>query len=260
MSLIMTKPIILCFSGLDPSGGAGIQADIETVQAHGCHAASIITALTVQDTKTVYGLSNVDLGVIKKQTEAIFNDMPVAAIKVGLVSNPELVTYIANLARTYQLPVIVDPVLASGDGSGLSTEQTKQNLIKAYLQDLLPLSRVVLTNTYELQTLTQDLGNSVDVLLSTGVNAVAVTGTHDDTDDVINRLYDKSGLISEKSFPRLDAEFHGTGCTLASAVAANIALGDDVKTAYEKAQVYTYEAISNANQLGKGQWMLERLT
>ena len=243
---------ILVIGGHDPSGGAGIQADIEAIAANGCHAMTVISALTVQDTSNVFQMIPVKASILRRQLDVLLDDMPVAAVKIGLIGNAENAMLIARRLRQMpQIPVIVDPVLAAGGGSELATDA----LLQFYRNELLPLTTVFTPNLPEAQRLSEqvEVDDCAFSLLEKGARNVLITGGHEQADAVVNRLYDISGNVEEWHWPILEGEFHGSGCTLASAIAAFVARQIPLKLALRLAQGYTCDTLDKALQLGKGQ-------
>ncbi|ORU91336.1 MAG: hydroxymethylpyrimidine/phosphomethylpyrimidine kinase [Cycloclasticus sp. symbiont of Poecilosclerida sp. N] len=254
------KPTVLCFSGHDPSGGAGVQADIEVLTRFNCHPCSIVTCLTVQDSSTAHRLIPLNADDLIEQSNALLNDMNIDAIKIGLTGSIECVKAIAFILQQHpNIPVIFDPVLASGDGTVL----VNNDLIASIKQHLLPLVTVLTPNTPEARTLTGlDEKNSIErlgnTLLSLGVNYALITGGHEKGNSIKNTLFYKQRPIERTEVERIPGAFHGTGCTLATAVAACIALGEPIPEAIKHAQNYTKHAIQNAEQIGKGQLFPKR--
>ncbi len=243
---------ILVIGGHDPSGGAGIQADIEAIAANGCHAVTVISALTVQDTSNVFQMIPVKASILRRQLDVLLDDMPVAAVKIGLIGNAENARVIAQRLRMMpQIPVIVDPVLAAGGGSELATDA----LLQFYRNELLPLTTVFTPNLPEAQRLSEkiEVDSCAYALLDKGAKNVLITGGHEQAEAVVNRLYDISGKVEEWKWPILEGEFHGSGCTLASAIAAFVAQQIPLKLALRLAQAYTCDALDSARKLGKGQ-------
>jgi hydroxymethylpyrimidine/phosphomethylpyrimidine kinase len=253
-----TKPVVLCISGLDPTGGAGIQADIETLFSLGCHGAPILSVLTVQTSENVHSLSAVDGDLIKAQAMAVLGDMDVACIKLGLLPSSDTIHAVHTiLTHATSIPVVIDPVLIAGGGFPLSEPNTV-SMLRDYL---LPLATVVTPNTSELQALvpeTADPSEAAAILLREGCKAVLLTGTHAESLDVENRLYLTDGSITPSSWPRLAHTYHGSGCTLASAVAAGLGSGLSLLEASKQAQTFTWQALQQANKLGRGQWFPNR--
>ena len=252
-------PVVLVFAGNDPSGGAGIQADIQTLTSLGCHPAPVITAITVQDTTGVKFFAPVDTELVIAQARAILEDMPVAAIKTGMLGNIANLTALASILHDYpDIPLIVDPVLASGGGESLSEEPIEDALISL----LLPHARLVTPNTLEARRLAPDadtLEACAQELLDTGCDFVLLTGTHENTPEVINHLYGNRRLLETFSWERLPHSYHGSGCTLASACAATFAHGFDPVDAMAEAQDFAWHALKHAYRLGMGQLLPDRL-
>jgi hydroxymethylpyrimidine/phosphomethylpyrimidine kinase len=254
--MIPHPPVVLCLSGHDPTGGAGIQADIETVSRFGCHPCSVVTALTVQDTHNVRKVLPQPAGDFLEQARTLLRDVPVSAVKIGLLGSAAIAHAVCELIETIEsLPVVLDPILAAGGGTNLAN----QDLIETLRLTLIPRTTVLTPNSPEARTLTgkEDLADCARDLLALGCPNVLLTGTHENGDDVINRLYRASGTISYR-WPRLPESYHGSGCTLASAVAALLALGRDVETAASEAQDFTWQALSGGFRPGGGQWLPNR--
>lgn len=256
------QPVVLCLSGLDPSGGAGIQADIETLASLGCHCAPIITTLTVQDSSNVTDLVSVDPALIAQQFETIFADMPIAAVKIGLLADAAVVKQIATkLAEHPDIPVILDPVLKASGG----TELANQQVIDAVREQLLPEIFLITPNANEAQRLcpasdtTADATTDTDseqrasYLHSRGCTHVLITGGDSPGEEVTNQLFSAGQLPQSFHWPRLTGRFHGSGCTLAAAISGFIAKGLPVAEALLQAQQYTHKTLVAAQPLGKGQ-------
>ncbi len=252
-------PVVLVFAGLDPSGGAGLQADIETLASLGCHAAPVITAITVQNTCRVDRFHPTAGTLVGAQAQAVLDDMPVSAIKIGILGQADNVSVIHDLLRKFpDIPVVLDPVLASGTGAALGTSET----LAAIQELLIPLITVITPNSLEARTLTpgtKTLKDSARRLLAMGVKHVLITGTHEDTPDVVNTLYDEAHPAETFTWERLPHSYHGSGCTLASAIAGLLARGLDAFTAINEAQEYTWNALNEGFQPGKGQHLPDRL-
>ena len=238
-------PIVLTFAASDPTGGAGLQADILTFAALACHPLSVLTALTVQDTGGVQQVETISSDLVTRQASRLLAETRVAAFKVGVLGSAENVRAVAAIARAHShVPLVLDPVLASGRGDRLATDAARAALIEA----LVPCATVVTPNTLEAGQL-----GGVRALLERGCRYVLLTGTHAKTADVANQLHDTGGMLREDRWPRLPGSYHGSGCTLASAVAAHLAHGRDVPEAVAAAQDFTWRALSNAFSPGAGQ-------
>ncbi len=245
-----SPPIVLTFAASDPTGGAGLQADILTLASLGCHPLSVVTALTAQDTRGVEGLLAVEARWVEEQARRVLQDMPVAAFKLGVLGSPENIAAIAAILADYrQVPLVVDPVLASARGDALSTEAS----IAAMKEKIFPLASIVTPNSIEAERLGGAAG-----LLGAGARFVLVTGTHAATPDVVNTLHDRGGVVREDRWPRLPGSYHGSGCTLASAIAALLAKGRDVPQAAREAQEYTWRTLAAGFRPGRGQSLPNR--
>lgn len=259
-----TPPIILTFAATDPTGGAGLQADILTQASLGCHPLTVVTAITVQDTRGVEDFMVLEPEWITDQARAILEDMPVAAFKVGMLGSVEIVAAVAEIVSDYpDIPLILDPVLASGRGDDLATEET----LEAMRDLLLPQTTLITPNSGEARRLVEDdddveppdLDTCAMRLLDMGCEFVLITGSHEHTPQVINTLYGLEDQAHALAWDRLPNSYHGSGCTLASAVAALLAQGVDMATAVKDAQEYTYETLRNGFRPGMGQFIPDRL-
>ncbi len=253
------RPVVMVFAGLDPSGGAGLQADIETLASLGCHAAPVMTANTVQNTDRVDSIHPTASTLIRAQARAVLDDMPVSAFKIGMPGQADNVQVIHELLLANPgIPVILDPVLASGTGTALGTNETQD----AIRELLIPLTTVLTPNSLEARSLTSStntLAASAKQLLAMGAKHVLITGTHEDTPDVVNTLYDETHPGETFTWERLPNSYHGSGCTLASAIAGLLARGLDTFTAINEAQEYTWNALQAGYRPGKGQHLPNRL-
>lgn len=314
-----------------------MQADLLTLVSLGCHPLGVVTAVTVQDTTGVESLHPLDPELVERQARLILEDSPVHAIKIGLLGSVENLVRVAEIISDYpQIPVVLDPVLASGRGDELSSEE----LIAAMRDLLLPQTTVLTPNTIEARRLAFDsdeleddedgamadgdgqndlpdtagsrgdmmpdempvfrqplkgfhlgpaetepvespdlmagpkavrrqasreddepeLAECAAQLLSLGVQYVLITGTHNTrTPEVVNMLYDENGLVHVDHWPRLPGSYHGSGCTLASAIAAALAFDSEIQEAVHEAQEYTWQTLSHALRPGMGQFIPDRL-
>ncbi|MHB8255979.1 MAG: bifunctional hydroxymethylpyrimidine kinase/phosphomethylpyrimidine kinase [Acidiferrobacterales bacterium] len=252
-------PVVLVFGGNDATGGAGLQADILTLASLGCHAAPVITAITVQDTIGVKQFTSTESGLVIAQARAVLEDMPVAAFKTGMLGSIANLTAIAGIVEDYpEIPLIVDPVMASGQGDALA-EEPIEDALRALL---LPQATLITPNSLEARRLAPDadtLDACAQQLLSDGCQFVLITGTHENTPQVINRLYGNRRLLDTFAWDRLPDSYHGSGCTLASACAATFAHGFDPVDAVAEAQDFTWNAIKHGLRLGMGQYIPDRL-
>src|ERR1700675_1695473 len=218
-------PLVMTFAASDPSGGAGIQADILTLASMGCHPLSVLTAITVQHTRGVEAVSEI-------------------------------------LSGYPDVPLVLDPVLASGRGDELANDE----MLHAMRELLLPQTTILTPNSLEARRLadTDDedeplLSVCAQRLIEIGCEFVLITGTHEPTLQVVNTLYGKNGVVRTDTWQRLPGTYHGSGCTLASAIAAMLANGLELPEAVREAQDYTWHALQKAYRPGMGQFLPDRL-
>jgi hydroxymethylpyrimidine/phosphomethylpyrimidine kinase len=243
-------PIALTFAASDPTGGAGLQADLLTLAALGCHPLSVLTGFTVQDTSGVEHLEPIAADLVTRQARRLLAETKVAAFKVGVLGSAANVRAVAAIAAAHaQVPLVLDPVLASGGGDPLADDA----VLKALLELLVPRATVVTPNTLEEKRL-----GGTQRLLALGCRYVLVTGTHEAGTEVSNKLYDSGGLVREDRWRRLPGSYHGSGCTLASAIAAHLAQGRDVPGAVRAAQEFTWQALAAGFRTGAGQSLPNR--
>ena len=255
-------PIVLSFAGTDPTGGAGIQADLLTLSSMGCHALTVVTAITVQDTAGVEDVLPIDADWVSDQARVLLEDMPVAAFKIGMVGSVENCAAIAEVVSDYpDVPLILDPVLASGRGDEMATE----DMIEAMRELLIPQTTIITPNSLEARRLADDgsdeersLEDCARRILEMGCEYVLITGTHENTPQVINTLYGQQGVIRSDTWQRLPGSYHGSGCTLASAIAATLANGLDIPEAVREAQEYTWQTLNAGFRPGMGQHIPDR--
>jgi hydroxymethylpyrimidine/phosphomethylpyrimidine kinase len=256
---------VLAFAGSDPSGGAGLQADLLTLAALGCHPLSVVTAITVQDTSGVAAVHPVAADWVARQARAVLADMPVSVFKIGMVTTHENAAAIAAIIDEHPaLPVVLDPVLASGRGDPLGSD----DVAAALAELLVPRATVLTPNSLEARRLAAAPGERTDALplercaerlTAHGAKFVLVTGTHEPTRDVVNALYDARGPVRSDRWERLPGEYHGSGCTLAAAIAAGLAHGLAVPEAVRAAQSFTWQTLADAFAPGAGQAIPDRL-
>lgn len=234
-----------------------------TLASLGCHPLSTLTAVTVQDTVGVQNVQAVSADLVEQQARAVLEDMPVAAFKIGMLGSVENVLAVAEIVSDYpETPLIFDPVLASGRGDELSGE----DVISAIREMLLPQTTLLTPNAPEARRLAEndeDEGEpSIDVcaqrLIEMGAQYVLITGTHENTPQVVNTLYGAEGVIRRDEWERLPGSYHGSGCTLASAIAGCIAGGASMEDAVRDAQDYTWQALAAGFRAGMGQFIPDR--
>lgn len=258
-------PIVLSFAASDSTGGAGIQADILTLASMGCHPLSVITAVTVQDTAGVDEVLALEPEWVADQARAVLEDMPVHVFKVGLLGSIETIAAIAEVVSDYpNIPLVLDPVLASARGDELASDE----MLIAMRELLLPQATIITPNSIEARRLTQNEEDEYDMphlsqcasrLLRMGCEYVLITGTHENTAQVVNHLYGTSGVVRTDSWDRLAGSYHGSGCTLASAIAAAIANGLPIAEGVYEAQEYTWQSLKAGFRPGMGQNLPDRL-
>ena len=249
-------PNVLSIAGSDPSGGAGIQADLKTFAALGCYGMAAITALTAQNTQGVRGVFDVPDDFVHAQIEAIFDDVEVAAVKIGMLSQPDIIHRIADALEKYAPTYIVlDPVMMATSGDPLISSEA----INTLKERLIPLADVITPNIPEAQKLSRkvvlDMEEAACGLLGLGCQAVFLKGGHLKEMQARDVLAMRDGGVQEFSVPRIDTlNTHGTGCTLSSAIAAYLAKGENIPGACEKAKAYLTGAIeaSSGLQVGSG--------
>lgn len=260
----LLPPIVMVFAASDPSGGAGLQADIMTLSSMGCHPLSVLTALTVQDSAGVEDAMAIDADWVADQARALLEDMSVSAFKIGMLGSVENIAAIAEIISDYpDIPLVLDPVLASGRGDELANE----DMIIALRELLLPQTTLLTPNSLEARRLALDESDDEDDpgldecarrLVGAGAEYVLITGTHEHSAQVVNSLYGENGLIRADAWERLPGSYHGSGCTLASAIAANLANGLDIAEAVRDAQDYTWQSLANGFRPGMGQYLPDR--
>ncbi|GBG13712.1 hydroxymethylpyrimidine/phosphomethylpyrimidine kinase [Novimethylophilus kurashikiensis] len=262
-----TPPVVLTFAGTDPTSGAGLQADILTLSSIGCHPASVVTAVTVQDTLGVDNVMVFDPEWVEEQARAVLEDMEVGVFKLGMLGSVENVAIIAEILADYpDVLLVMDTVLASGRGDELATEEMQE----AMRDLLLPQASIITPNSIEARRLAffddseedeenASLDECAKRLLEMGCEHVMITGTHERSLDVTNTLYGHKGHKRSWQWERLPGSYHGSGCTLASAIAACLAHGLTMEEAVAEAQEYTWATLKGAFRPGMGQYIPDRL-
>ena len=251
----MHPPIALTIAGSDSGGGAGIQADLKTFHARGVHGLSVITAITSQNTRGVSAVHAVPLRHIRSQLAMLFDDFPIAAVKTGMLGNAAITRLVAcEMAARKPAWLVVDPVMIATSGGRLLDEDA----VGALTEELIPLADLLTPNLPEAETL---LGHPIrtaaqfdaagEALLMLGAGAVLLKGGHAQGTEVVDRYYDARGVL-ELRHPRLPLEGHGTGCTLASAIAAELACGHSPRSAVRRAVAYVHRALQRSYRPGGG--------
>jgi len=254
---------VLSFAGSDPTGGAGLQADLLTLASMGCHPLTVVTAITVQHTAGVDALLPISADWVSSQARALLAEMDVSAFKLGALGSPANARAVAHLLAEHPgVPVVVDPVFASSRGDPLASD----GIADALRTHIIPLATIVTPNSIEARSLASRDGDAADLplaecarrLIELGCAHVLVTGTHEDTPEVVNTLYGAGGAMRADSWQRLPGSFHGSGCTLASAVAARLAHGAGIEEAVREAQEFTWQALAAGYRPGTGQHLPDR--
>lgn len=240
------RATVLCFSGLDPSGGAGLQADIEAIGQSGAHAAIACTAITIQNSQQVFGFEATSRTLLLAQANAVVNDLPIRCVKSGMLGTTDNIAALSEFLQQHpDYHYVLDPVLVANSGGALGDQAT---LVKAFTQ-LIPRATLITPNTVELRALTgiDDLEQATQKLFSMGAHAVLVKGGHEPTQDHIkNSLYIAGKVVSETQCPRLDGEYHGSGCSLASFIAGRLAQGDHIEQAVHLAETWLFGVLEQA--------------
>lgn len=262
-------PAVMTFAATDPSSGAGLQADILTLASIGCHPLSVVTAITVQDTVGVDSVMVFDADWVNEQARTILEDMQVSAFKIGMLGSVENVAVIAEIMADYpDVPLLIDPILASGRGDELANEEMQAAMIDL----LFPQATLITPNSLEARRLAfaesaddtdefenVSLDETAKQLLEMGCEYVLITGTHERSIEVVNTLYGENGLIKAYNWERLVGSYHGSGCTLTSAIAACLAHGLSMEEAILEAQEYTWQTLKGAFRPGMGQYIPDRM-
>ncbi|HEX5339316.1 MAG TPA: hydroxymethylpyrimidine/phosphomethylpyrimidine kinase [Gammaproteobacteria bacterium] len=249
---------VLVIAGNDPSGGAGLAADIQALTALGAHPAPVVAALTVQDTVNVVQVEAMPPQLVVAQARSVLEDQAVAAIKLGLLGSVAIGEAVAALLRDWPaIPLVVDPVLVAGGGGALADVA----LTRIYLEQLFPLADLVTPNALESRRLapaaTDTVGRAA-TLLDAGCHHVLLKGADESTPDVRNTLFSADGSHEEFVWPRLPGTYHGSGCTLASAIAALLARARSLRDAVAEAQQFTWDSLQAGWRPGRGQTIPKR--
>jgi hydroxymethylpyrimidine/phosphomethylpyrimidine kinase len=262
--MIKLPPKVMTFSATDPSGGAGLQADVLTLASLGCHPLSVTTGITVQDTVGVDSLMALGREWVNDQARSILEDMDVVIFKCGVLSSLENMTAVAEIVADYpNIPLIIDPVLASGRGDDLANA----DMLLAMTELLFPQSLLITPNSFEARRLVIEdneefssitIEECAERLRVMGCENTLITGTHEKTDSVINTLFDHQGQPTPFYWDRLPGNYHGSGCTLTSAIAGYYAQGLSLEVAVEEAQNFTWHTLNNAFKPGMGQSIPDR--
>jgi hydroxymethylpyrimidine/phosphomethylpyrimidine kinase len=252
-------PVVMAFAGHDPTGGAGITADIEAAISMGCHVAPVVTAVTSQSTHGVIGYTRLEATLLVEQARPVLEDMSVKAFKIGMLGSTHVAEALHTLLRDYpDVPVVLDPVLNAGNGTPLADEA-----IRAAMIDLLfPLTTVLTPNSREARLLASradTLEACAQEIMEQGCEFVLITDAHEQTPQVINTLHSNRRQLESFAWARLPGSYHGSGCTLSSAIAGLLAQGMEPYSAIREAQEYTWECLKYGYRVGSGQLLPNRL-
>jgi hydroxymethylpyrimidine/phosphomethylpyrimidine kinase len=250
------QPLVLTIAGFDPSGGAGVLADIKTIAAFGCYGLAVVTSVTFQNTRQVLGAFNQTEETVHQQLAPLFDDFEISAIKTGMLPSAEVIRQVAHMIRANPVPiVIVDPVLRSTSGYDLVDDRAVDTLVG----ELFPLASLVTPNLAEARRLTgTDVGDRVqieraaEIILGTGPGAVLITGGDADSGAATDLLLDPDGAMVFSADRVISNHTHGTGCTLSSALACSLARGRSLREAVPAAKDYIARAILSASGAGHG--------
>lgn len=263
-----TPPTVMAFSATDPSAGSGLQADVLTLSSIGCHPLSVTTGIIVQDTVGADSVTALDADLVNDQARKILEDIKVSAFKIGLTGSLENIAVIAEIVADYpDIPLLIDPILTSGRGDALTDEAMQS----AMCEMLFPQATLITVNSIEARRLASSENDDGNItldeaalrLLNMGAEYVLITGTHERSSDVLNMLYGKQssealGLISDYSWERLSESYHGSSCTLCSAIAACLAHGLSLEEAIQEGQEYTWQTLKHAFRPGMGRLIPDR--
>jgi hydroxymethylpyrimidine/phosphomethylpyrimidine kinase len=252
-----STPVALTIAGLDPSGGAGVIADIKTFTAFGCFANAAVTSLTFQNTTGVFGAAHQSANTVREQVLPLVQDFRIACVKTGMLPTREIIVEVARLCREEELPApVVDPVVRSTSGYDLIDEHALASLIK----ELLPLARILTPNIPEAERLTglrvtdeEGMRRAAQRLREMGARAVLIKGGHLSSNSSVPDLLDEEGRVTVFRAERIKTNStHGTGCTLAAAIAACLGRGLSLADSIGHAKRFVTEAIRHAPGLGQG--------
>ena len=251
------KPLALTIAGSDSGGGAGIQADLKAMEANGVFAASVITAVTAQNTQAVAAAFDLPLGIIEAQLDAVADDFAFGAVKTGMLSSAAIIGLVARKVREHGLgPLVVDPVMISKSGFALLAPDAVETLRR----ELLPLAALVTPNVHEAERLAggeirtvADAEGAARAIHAFGPRAVLVKGGHlEDAAESVDVLFDGAEIHTFRAERIETPHTHGTGCTYASAIAAHLARGESLPGAVRRAKAYVTEAIRHGLAIGGG--------
>ena len=258
-NILPKSPVVLCFSAHDATGASGVSADIEAISSQACHASTVVTCLSVQDSQSISSLIPIDSDIIVQSARAVLEDTPVDAIKIGLTGSEEAVQAIHDILIDYaDIPVVFDPMLVSSNGMELAEEDIVES-IRALLVPHVDIMTISPPEARMLVPEADNLAAMVNGLMDAGCDHVLLSGRRDPGDTIVNSLYHNYRVIEQFEWPRLTQEYYGSGCTLSSSIAGLIAQGLDWLTASREAQNYSWQSLKHAKRFGMGQYQPSRL-
>ncbi len=263
MNTIQKAYSVLTIAGFDGSGGAGIQADTKTISAHGCYATNVLTALPVQNTQGVQNIYEIPAQAIREQIQSILEDIYPDAIKIGMVHSVELVHIISEELKNYNRPIVYDPVMVATSGHRLIKEET----LEACIEKLFPLATLITPNLDEASILVNHKIDSAELMLSygetilnLGCQNLLLKGGHLQQEKIISYLFQKEQPVQSYTSQKIETKnTHGSGCTLSSAIACNLALGVSLTQSVQLAQEYVEQAILGSKDLTIGKGKIKNL-
>ena len=249
--------VALTIAGSDPSGGAGIQADLKTFHQFGVYGEAAITLLTVQNTQRVSRVETMAAELVREQVEAVISDIPPGAAKTGALGNAAIVEAVADLARGFPFPLVVDPVMISKHGASLLSAEA----VEAMKRRLIPRAFLLTPNIPEAEALTgrEDMAEAGKRLLDLGCQAVLIKGGHAEGEPV-DSLFTQDGSMPFPGRRVFTKRTHGTGCTLSAAITACLAQGNGLEEAVRRAKRFVQAAIESASALGQGHGPVNHFT
>jgi len=253
------SPVVLCFSAHDATGASGMAADIEAIVSQGCHASTIITCLSVQDSQMVSSLIPIDDDIIVQSARAVLEDTPVDAIKIGMIANHEGVQAIHSILLDYpDIPVVFDPMLISCNGMELADDDVVESIRELLIDhsDIMTLSPL---GAGMLIPEADNLAAMMTGLMDKGCEHILLSGRRETGTSIVNSLHHNYRVIEQFEWSRLDHEFYGAGCTLSASLAALLAQGLDYLSACREAQNYCWQSLKQGTRYGMGQYQPSRL-
>ena len=254
-------PKTLIIAGFDPISGAGITADIKTIQSLNVYPCSVISSITIQNTKNIQNRFDIEPEIVRSQLDIIFDDIAINSIKIGMIPTKEQIDVIYGVLKSKNIPIVLDPVFVSSTGFKLTNDDVKDHIKK-----LIKISKVVTPNIVEAETLSgikiknrEDTEKAAKIISDVGCEAVLIKGGDKNSNIASDMLY-VNNKYHEITTPKLKKHVHGTGCHLSSSIAAYIARGYDIVTATSKAKEDTYQAICEAQKITKGDLELIQTT